>query len=55
MVASITIIQFPPESHFDSLLSVPSIGTVPNFQMICLISLCHDFDLNSDEETVTYT
>jgi hypothetical protein len=39
---------FPPESGFH-LLSSPNVWTVPHFQTICYLSLCHDFALHFGE------
>jgi hypothetical protein len=33
----------------------PNIWTVPHFQRICRLSVCHDFGLHSGDKTETYT
>jgi hypothetical protein len=40
---------------FDLLLLFQNISALTQFQSICLLFLCHDFDLHSGDETATYT
>jgi hypothetical protein len=40
---------------FSNTLSFPNIWTVPHFQNICYLFLCHDLALHFGDETATYT
>jgi hypothetical protein len=57
MVASITRVQSPLNFLLNQALICyrPQISkSVPHFQNICYLSLCHDFDLHFGDETATY-
>jgi hypothetical protein len=46
---------FRPKSKFDLLLSFTNIWTVPHFQRLYLLSLCHEFALHSGDSISTYS
>jgi hypothetical protein len=50
-----TLLYFAPESNSDLLLSYQNVFIVTHFKIICLLDLCPDFDLDSGDETPTYT